>query len=420
MSQLTASASPRKKWLVPAWISFDFGNSAFAVIMVTLVLPLYFGKTIVTDGRGDFYWGIAMSASMLLVALLGPILGAIADSTSSKKQFLMAFSAVTILCTAALAFVSPGMIAVAMALFILANAGFEGGIIFYNSFLPNITDEDHYGRISGYGFAAGYLGGFVIILGLLPLLLNDKIPLAFVITAAFFLLFALPLFFVFPNRSKGSRLSNPIKTGITNTIDTIRQLKNYRDVARFLLAFFVYNDAILTVIGFAALYSQTSLKFTTEQTVILILMIQLVAGLGSLFFAKITDKKGPKFVINITLLMWCVVCVMAYYVSSADVFYVVGALAALALGSSQSASRTLMAKLTPPDKTAQFFGFYDGFCGKASAVIGPFVFGLMSDTFGQREAVLSLIVFFGAGLLLMRRVKEPGLEREKAQIHAIA
>src|SRR5688572_1036469 len=131
----------RKRGLIPAWISFDFGNSAFAVIMVTLVMPIYFGNVIVTDGRGDLYWGIAMSASMLLVALMGPVLGAIADSTNSKKNFLIAFSLVTIICTAALAFVQPGMVVVAMGLFILANAGFEGGIVFYNAFLPEITDE---------------------------------------------------------------------------------------------------------------------------------------------------------------------------------------------------------------------------------------------------------------------------------------
>jgi UMF1 family MFS transporter len=410
----------RKRGLIPAWISFDFGNSAFAVIMVTLVLPIYFGNVIVTDGRGDLYWGIAMSISMLIVALTGPVLGAIADSTSSKKHFLLAFSLVTILCTAALAFVEPGMVVLAMGLFILANAGFEGGIIFYNAFLPEITDEAHYGRLSGYGFAAGYIGSFAIILMVSDLLTSNRISESFLITAGFFLLFALPLFLIAPKRvGARTRTESPIKAGFSRTIETIRSIRKYKNVARFLLAFFIYNDAILTVIGFSGRYAKNTLGFETADLIKFFIMIQVIAAISSYIFGFITDKQGPKRTIIITLVIWCVVAIASYFATDATLFYGVGALAAIALGSSQSASRSMMAKLTPPEKTAEFFGFYDGFCGKASAVFGPLIFGVMSNAFGQREAVLSLIVFFIAGLLLIRKVSEPRIEREEAALTAV-
>jgi MFS transporter, UMF1 family len=386
--------------------------------MVTLVLPIYFGNVIVTDGRGDLYWGIAMSISMLIVALTGPILGAIADSTNSKKRFLIAFSLVTILCTAALAFVQPGMIAIAMGLFILANAGFEGGIVFYNAYLPEITDEDHFGRVSGYGFAAGYIGSFAIILIVSDLLTSNRIAESFLITAGFFLLFALPLFLIAPKSGKRTGTGAPIKAGFTRTIETIRNVRKYKNVARFLLAFFIYNDAILTVIGFSGRYAKNTLGFETADLIKFFIMIQVVAAISSYIFGFITDKQGPKRTIVITLVLWCIVSIASYFATDASLFYGVGALAAVALGSSQSASRSMMAKLTPPDKTTEFFGFYDGFCGKASAVFGPLIFGVMSDAFGQREAVLSLIVFFIAGLLLIRKVSEPRIEREEAAIVA--
>ena len=416
----SVASTERKRGLIPAWISFDFGNSAFAVIMVTLDMPIYFGNVIVTDGRGDLYWGIAMSASMLLVALMGPVLGAIADSTNSKKNFLIVFSLVTILCTAALAFVQPGMVAVAMGLFILANAGFEGGIVFYNAFLPEITDESHYGRVSGYGFAAGYIGSFAILAILSGHLEANRISESFLITAAFFLLFALPLFFLYHRTgARRERLKSPIKAGFTRTISTIRNIRQYKNVARFLLAFFIYNDAILTVIGFSGRYAKNTLGFETADLIKFFIMIQLVAAVSSYLFGFLTDKQGPKRTIVITLFIWCIVCIGSYFATSSQVFYGVGALAAIALGSSQSASRAMMAKLTPPGKTSEFFGFYDGFCGKASAVFGPLIFGVMSDAFGQREAVLSLIVFFVAGLYVLMSVNESRVEREEASLTAV-
>lgn len=397
-----------KSSIVAAWASFDFANSSFAMIMVTFVYPLYFGNVIVTDGHGDLYWGIAMSSSMLLVALLAPALGAIADITRSKKLFLAGCTLLAVLGTAGASLLEPGMIVAGALLFIVANAGFEGGIVFYDAFLPEISPKEQYGRISGYGFATGYVGSLVIILITKDLLLSNQIPQAFLITAVVFALFALPLFLFVPERRKAtSSLSKQvISRSFREVLQTLKNIRKYPSLAWFLLAFFLYNDAILTVIGFSGRYAQNTLKFETGDLIILLMMVQAVAVIGSLFFGHVADKIGPKRTIVITLFVWIAVIIGAYFSSDAISFYIVAAVTGIALGSSQATSRSLMARLTPIEHTAEFFGFYDGFCGKASAVVGPLLFGFLSDSFGQRPAIVSLGILFIVGLIMMQRVQD--------------
>jgi MFS transporter, UMF1 family len=397
-----------KNSVIAAWASFDFANSSFAMIMVTFVYPLYFGNVIVTDGKGDLYWGIAMSLSMLLVALLAPALGAIADSTRSKKIFLAAFTVLAVLGTAGAAFLEPGMVLVGALLFVLANAGFEGGIVFYDAFLPEIAPKEKYGRISGLGFATGYIGSLVIILLTKDLLLTNKIPEAFLITSGVFALFAIPLFLFVPEKKvRRSTLSlQTIRASFRQILTTLGNIRRFPSLAWFLLAFFLYNDAILTVIGFSGRYAQNTLKFETGDLIILLMMVQAIAVVGSLIFGYIADKIGAKRTIIITLCIWIVVIIGAYLSTDATSFYIVAALTGIALGSSQATSRSLMAKLTPPEHSAEFFGFYDGFCGKASAVIGPLLFGFLSTSFGQRPAIVSLGILFILGLILMRKVND--------------
>jgi UMF1 family MFS transporter len=398
-----------KKRVIAAWTSFDFANSSFAMIMVTFVFPLYYGNHIVNDGHGDLYWGLAMSASMLLVALLAPALGAIADATRSKKLFLFSFTFVSVLCTAGTYFLVPGMILGGALLFIFANAGFEGGIVFYDAFLPEIAPPEQYGRVSGYGFAVGYFGSLAAIIANMALLKSEMYKETFLVTAAMFAIFAIPTFIFVPEgarRKSAGPLHKVIADGFRQVRRTIGNIRRYRALSYFLLAFFLYNDAILTVIGFSGRYAKNTLNFTTSDLITLLMMVQLIAVVGSLIFGWLTDRKGPKLSIVITLFIWIGVVIGAFFSQDATSFYIVAAIVGLALGSSQSASRSLMAKLTPLEHTAEFFGFYDGFCGKASAVIGPFIFGVLSDGFGQRPAIVSLGVFFIAGLLLMRRVKE--------------
>jgi UMF1 family MFS transporter len=227
-----------------------------------------------------------------------------------------------------------------------------------------------------------------------------------------FLVFSLPLFFFLrdvPRRA--GRTESYIRAGYRRVITTLRHVRSYKHVARFLLAFFIYNDGILTVISFASIFAQDSLKFSLQEILLLFAVVQASAIVGSLIFGSLTDKIGPKRTITISLVCWLAVVAGAYVVQSKEVFYGIGVLAGACMGGSQSASRSFMALLTPRDREAEFFGFYDGFCGKASAVIGTFIFGVLSWVSGsQRVAVISVGVFFLAGLWLLQSVEEPAAD----------
>ncbi len=398
------------------WTLFDFANTSFSVIVVAVGYSLYF-KDVVAGGhgRGDFLWGVAVSISMLITAIIAPVLGAAADFSSRRKRFLFGFTIVSIICTALLYFVDAGMIAAGMILFILANIGFEGGIVFYDAFLPTLTTERSYGRVSGYGFAMGYIGSLTTLLIAMPLYANGFIPsnlpnikLSFVIAAAIFLLFAAPLFLFFRDHKKTfEKKPSYVRAGIARVRDTIRHMKKYKQVARFMVAFFIYNDGILTVISFASIFAQQSLNFSLQEIIVLFAVVQGSGVIGSLIFGVVTDKIGPKKTIDINLVLWLLVVTAAYFVHTKAMFFAIGIVAGSSLGASQSASRSLMALLTPKEREAEFFGFYDGLCGKASAVIGTFLFGLISYlTNNQRLSILSVGVFFVVGLLLLQRVDD--------------
>lgn len=409
-------ATSTSRFQIFVWTLFDFANTSFSVIVVAVGYSLYF-KEIVAGGRGrgDFLWGVAVSISMLITALIAPVLGAAADFSSRRKRFLFGFTIVSIICTGLLYFVDAGMIAAGMILFILANIGFEGGIVFYDAFLPTLTTERSYGRVSGYGFAMGYVGSLTTLLIAMPLYANGFIPsnlpnikFSFVIAAAIFFLFAAPLFLFFRDHKKTfEKKPSYVRAGIDRVRDTIRHMKNYRQVARFMVAFFIYNDGILTVISFASIFAQQSLNFSLQEIIVLFAVVQGSGVVGSLIFGIVTDKIGPKKTIDITLLLWLMVVTAAYFVHTKEMFFAIGIVAGSSLGASQSASRSLMALLTPKEREAEFFGFYDGLCGKASAVIGTFLFGLISYlTNNQRLSILSVGVFFVVGLVLLQRVDD--------------
>ncbi len=405
---------------IAGWASFDFAMSSFSGIMVTFVFPIYFRNVIVTNGHGDAYWGITLSTSMLMVAAFTPLLGAMADLLRNKKMFLGLFAGTTIVCTSLLYFMQPGMVLVAAGLFVLANIGYEGGTVFYDAFLPEITTPETFGRISGFGYACGYCGSLAILLINLPLFENSATS-TFLVTAGFFAIFSLPLFLLVPETRRKPNLSFPllVRRGFGQLARTVQHIRSYKNVARFLLAFFLYNDAILTVILFSGIFAKTTLHFGMMELAIWFVMVQIVAVIGSVIFGRFADKRGPKRAITITLFIWIAVVTAAFFTQTTAEFYVLGAVAGIALGSSQACSRGLMALLTPPEHAAEFFGFYDGFCGKASAVVGPVIFGVLSDVFGsQRPAIWGLALFFAVGLLLLRRVDEREARQEEQALAA--
>ena len=399
-----------------AWTLFDFANTAYSVIIVTVIYSTYF--TTQVAGGDELLWGLTVSLSMILAAAIAPPLGAAADYSRNKKRFLFLFTLVSILSTALMFFVQPGMILLGMVLFIIANVGFEGGIVFYDAFLPGITSRRSYGRVSGYGFAMGYLGALAVLL-VVSIMLPDAldpdyffyIRFSFVIAAAFFLVFSIPMFIWVPEPvSVKEKPRAVIRIGFQQAARTFRALfieRKHPSIARFLIAFFIYNDAILTVIFFAAIFAKGVLHMSDKETIGFFAVVQTSAVIGSFLFGFLTDKIGPKKTISITLLMWLSITVGAYFVTTVAAFYVVALGAGAAIGSSQSASRSLMALLTPREREAEFFGFYDGLCGKASAVVGPFVYGVIARLTNQRLAVLFISLFFLAGLILLQGVAEP-------------
>jgi MFS transporter, UMF1 family len=412
-------APPSTRGRIFAWTLFDFANTAFSVIIVTVIFPRYFINHV--SGGHSWLWGLAVSLSMILAAMLSPPLGAAADFSHRKKTFLLFFTAVSILCTALLYFVGEEMVITGIALFVLANVGFEGGLVFYDAFLPRLTSKASYGRVSGYGFAMGYVGALAVLLIVNMILPESSSPdylhairMSFMIAAGFFLVFSLPLFLAVPEPSSGKPQRYTFREGFRNAGKTFKSLfitKEYPNIARFLIAFFMYNDGILTVIAFAAIFAEKILHMSDHDIIVFFTIVQTSAIIGSFLFGIITDKIGPKRTITITLTIWIAISLGSFFVASVGAFYVVAMGAGIAIGSSQSASRSLMALLTPPEREAEFFGFYDGLCGKASAVVGPVIFGLIADFTNERVASLSISLFFIAGLIIIQKVREPEMKR---------
>ena len=398
------------------WTLFDFANTAFSVIIVTVIYSKYFSNYVAGGQR--WLWGLAVSLSMVVAALLSPPLGAIADVSRNRKRFLLLFTLLSVICTALLFFIGKGDILPGFILFVLANIGFEGGLVFYDAFLPNLTEKKNYGRVSGYGFAMGYVGALAvlsIVMILLPAAGSPDyyfyIRLSFVVAAAFFLVFSAPLFlFVSEPHIAEPLKKDLIKRGINESSNTFKAIffkRKYPSISRFLLAFFLYNDAIITIIAFASIFASNILRMTDEQIILFFVIVQSTAVLGSFIFGIISDHIGPKKTITITLIVWLLVILGAFFVETVVEFYFVGLLAGLSIGSSQSCSRSLMALLTPQEREAEFFGFYDGLFGKSSAVVGPFVYGVISDISNERYAALAIGLFFIAGLIILQKVQVP-------------
>ncbi len=390
------------------WTLYDFANTSYSIIVVTFLYAIYFKETVNQNAaQGDLYWGLGTSISMLITAFISPILGAVADYSSTKKRFLAFFTFVCIVSTLLLYFVGPGDVMLGLILLITGNIGFEAGLIFYDSFLPEITRPKNFGRVSGYGFAMGYLGSLSSLLILLPFIQMELIRESFPVAALFFLVFALPtLILLKEKRKEREKGVSYITIGVKRVWFTISHLRKYRNLATFLLSFFFFIEGVNTIIYFAGIYATTTLGFTKGELIIFFMSVQGTAILGSILFGVIADTIGRKKSLMITLGIWIFTTTMAFWVTEKSYFYVVGFLAGGAMGSSQSIARALMSQLTPAEKKTEFFGFYS-FFGKSSAVLGPVLFGVISTVTGsQRYAILSLLFFFVVGIIVLSFVKE--------------
>lgn len=405
-----------------SWLLYDFANNSFSVMIVTFVYPVYF-KSVVCAGLGnlgDLLWGINGSLSLIVVAFLSPILGAVADLSGKKKKFLIASALLCIFLTSQLAWVGSGMVFWGMAIFIAANIVYQTSQVFYNAFLPDLASPREVGRLSGYGWASAYLGGIAVLLLSIPQLQNgdpEKTRLVFILTALFYLCFALPAFFFLPStqaKRSGERWGAFLSAGLRQVKSTLSHLDQYRQVSRFLLAYFVYMEGVSTIVYYTSIYAQDTLGFTVGELVYLYLVLQTVGAGGAVGFGLMSDRIGPRTTLIFILILWSLVGLGAALTYSKTLFWFVASAGALCLASVQVVSRSMIALMVRREQQVEIFGFY-GISGKLSSAFGPLLFGLISLLSGsQRAAMLAVGLLFFAGLLLLLRVEEPGQKGELA------
>ncbi len=402
--------SSNSKWLtkdVFNWSLFDFANSTFATIIAAFVYAIYF-KKVVASGMpvGDLYWSLAINISMIIVAVLSPVLGAASDYYSSKKKYLMFFTFLCIISTSLLYFVTEGMVLWGIILFIFANIGFQAGLGFYDSFIKEISLPENYNKVSSFGYAVGYLGSLASLAAVI--ILQDTPRLTFIACAVMFLLFSLPIFLFVKEKQSEIPQDHPnfLKIGFKRISETLHHIKSYRNIRLFLFSYFLYIDGVNTIIFFSANFAQSTLNFSVPDLILFFIIVQVTALIGSFLFGWIADKTSTKGALLFIIAGWAVLTLLVFFANDKTTFLTIGAFAGTFLGSSQALSRSYFGKMIPFEKKTEFYGFYSLF-EKTSTILGPLAFGLVSWLTGnQRFAVLSIILFFIAGLLLLKKVKE--------------
>ncbi|MCL2064545.1 MAG: MFS transporter [Candidatus Cloacimonetes bacterium] len=395
------------------WIFYDFSNQSFVTIIVTLLFSIYFKDIIVGQEEvGTALWGRAISISMILVACIAPIMGAIADYTQTRKKLLIIFSYITIILTMMLYFVNKGDVFLGMLFFIIANFGYSMGTVLYNSFLPDIAEKQEIGRLSGLSWGLSYLGGLLSLFVIYPIIKLDlqehlSYRYSFVIVGLMFAIFSLPTFLWLKERKKTrEQQKNFIFGGFKRILETAKNVKKYKELIKFLFSFFLYTNAILVVVFFAAIYGSSRFGMTSMDMLKYFIIAQPSSFLGAAIFGHVLERIGAKNSINITLIIWFLVIIGAYFCSTINQFYLVGVGAGFAMGSSQANSRSLLALFTPINKTTEFFGFYS-VISCAASILGPLIYGEIARiTNDQRNSILSILIFFVLGFIFLQFVDE--------------
>lgn len=392
------------------WCCFDFANSAFTTIIITVVYARYFvGVVAENDARAAGWWGTALGLSQLVVIGLSPLIGAIADVTARKKLFLMITAVVCAISTIALMGVGVGAVVTALLLVGLANIAFSLSENICAAFLPEISTPANVGRVSGYGWSFGYFGGLLsLVLALVIIRSGEgRVPWTFGMTGLFFFGAALPTLLLLRERAVPRvRVAGEtyVRLAWGQLAQLRRELPRHRTLALFFGSMTFYVSGLMAVVGFAALYAGEVIGMSQDEVIVLFALLQLAGVAGAFGFGFLQDRLGPKATLMISLILWVIVCGWAAASQSKTEFYVIGVLAGVALGSLQSASRAVVATLTPAGRAGEFFGYW-GFFGKLAGVIGPIVFGWMVSGLGYREAILANSGFFLVGLLLLAPLK---------------
>jgi UMF1 family MFS transporter len=406
--------------IINAWCMYDWANSAFATTIMGALFPPFYRALVTESGLAEntatAYWGYTTSVALLVIALIAPVLGAIADYTGGKKRYVAFFAGLGILATAAFVFIGTDTWLLASILYIGGNLGFAGANVFYESLLPHIAQKDDIDQVSTKGYALGYVGGGVLlainVLWVMKPEMFGMPDIAFALRASFFSvsvwwgLFSIPLFRRVPEplaaRETGPAI-HPIKAGFSRLATTFREVTRYKQLLIFLIAFWIYNDGIGTIIKMATAYGDEIGLELTDMTIALVMM-QFVGIPFSFLFGTLAKKLGTKRSILLALGVYTLISIAGYFMRTATHFYVLAFLVGTVQGGSQALSRSLYGAMVPKHKTAEFFGFFST-SSKFAGIAGPLLFGVVSQVAGQsRLSIVSLIIFFTVGGLLLTRV----------------
>jgi MFS transporter, UMF1 family len=407
-----AAPLPVKRREIFGWACFDFANSAFTTVIITVVYSIYFVE-VVNGGKPGGYglWSLILALSQIVVIALSPWLGAIGDVTARKKRFLTVSAWTCSLATAGLFWTGPETLALAFALVLVANIAFSLGENFCASFLPEISTPQNVGRISSYGWGLGYLGG-LFSLGLALYLIKgttlaEPVRWSFVMTGVFFFLASLPTLFLLRERAvpqAGVSATGAARAAWGKLKETFHEIRQHRTLAWFFVSFFFYMTGLCAVFAFAAIVARDLYGFTQEEVIYLFAALQITSALGALGFGWLQDRLGARPVLIASLLGWVAVSFFAGWCTEKLSFWIVGACAGLVMGSTQSASRAVVSTLTPPGRSGEYFGFW-GLFGKLAAVVGPLVLGQGAEWWNLRTATLTNTVFFVIGLGVLLAMK---------------
>ena len=430
---------PYSKRTIFSWSMYDFANQPFTTLVVTFIYGTFFTKVIAENEIvGTMLWSRGITITAIIVALLSPIMGAIADRGGYRKLYLIFWTWVSIIGALILWFPVEGQVVFALTAFIIGNVGFEMGGVFCNAFLPEITTKKNIGRVSGYGWSFGYVGGLIALAIALLLFVNPDIPIfnldksthehiraTNIMVAIWFAIFSIPTFlFVNQEKRPKQKIKPMIIESINQVRNTFRNIRQYKEMTKFLIARLIYNDGLITVFAFGGIYASGTFGFSFQDILIFGIVLNVAAGFGAFLMGFLDDMIGGKTTIqisNIGLIVACIIAVSApdrdlfnitlpiigsMLITGKSMFWLSGILIGIFSGPNQSASRSLMARFVPKDRENEFFGFF-AFSGKATAFMGPFLLGVLTQIFeSQRYGIAVVILFLIVGFLLLRSVDE--------------
>ncbi|GGH84713.1 UMF1 family MFS transporter [Pullulanibacillus pueri] len=404
-----------------SWIFYDWANSAYSIIITTAVFPIFYKaaatKAGVSAANSTAYLGYTIAIATFILAMLGPILGTIADYQGFKKRFFSFFFAIGVGFTACLAFVPDDQWFLLLVFYTLATVGSAGANVFYDAFIVDVTTEERMNRVSARGFSMGYIGSaipFLISIAIIVLAQSHILPLstafasklAFIITALWWGLFTISLFKHVKQRFYIERQPHPVRSSFKRLGHTLKAIKSYRALFLFLLAYFFYIDGVGTVISMSTAYG-TDLGIRSTHLLIILFVTQVVAAPFALIYGRLAETFTAKKMLYVGICIYILVCIYAYFLKSTLDFWILAMLVATSQGGIQALSRSYFAKLIPKNKANEFFGFYNIF-GKFASIMGPLLVGVTAQLTGRSNmGVFSLILLFIIGIIILKGVPQP-------------